>query len=108
MLHPPKFTQLGQDFGEGVFCLVILLFLLPFFFFFFFKVKFRRYIYNILGGERFACLLLRISGKEEFKCCFPKDMDYSSAAYDDTSLDLNTKPLRLFDDTPVGANNLNF
>ncbi|KAI5337590.1 hypothetical protein L3X38_016861 [Prunus dulcis] len=28
-------------------------------------------------------------------------MDYSSAAYDDTSLDLNTKPLRLFDDTPI-------
>lgn len=28
LLHPPKFTQLGQDFGEGVFCLVILLFLL--------------------------------------------------------------------------------
>jgi hypothetical protein len=28
------------------------------------------------------------------------DMDYSSAAAYDTSLDLNTKPLRLFDDSP--------
>jgi len=42
-----------------------------------------------------------ITRKEELVLLISKEMDYSTAYDDDTSLDLNSMPLRLFDDTPM-------